>query len=82
MICYGRFSKVLNDEFIEFLAQFVNTNYVLTISRYNNTDKVSVSNAAIWVSSRTSTKFSITGDDTVDIPYGIWGDYIAIGRWK
>lgn len=82
LICYGRFSKVLNDEFIEFLAQFVNSHYVLTISRYNNTNKVNVSNAAIWVSSRASTKFSITGDDTVDNPYGIWGDYIAIGRWK
>lgn len=82
MICYGRFSKVLNDEFIEFPAQFVNTNYTLTVSRYNNTNKVNVSNAAIWVDSRLPTKFSISGNDSIYNPYGIWGDYIAIGTWK
>ena len=82
MICYGRFSKVLNGEFIEFLAPFVNNSYTLTVSRYNNTDKVNASNAVIWVDSRRPTKFSISGDDTVDSPYGIWGDYIAIGTWK
>ena len=82
LICYGRFSKVLNDEFIEFPVQFVNNNYTLTVSRYNNTNKISVSNAAIWVNSRRPTKFSIKGDDTTDYPYGIWGDYIAIGTWK
>lgn len=82
LVCYGRFSKVLNNHFVEFLAQFVNNRYMLTVSRYNNTNKANTSNSAIWVSSRLPTKFSINGDDTVDNPYGIWGDYIAIGTWK
>lgn len=82
LVCYGRFSKVLNNHPVEFLAQFVNVRYMLTVSRYNNTDKANTSNSAIWVSERSITNFKISGDDTADDPYGIWGDYIAIGWWK
>lgn len=82
LICYGRFSKLSNDDFVTFLEPFASYFYTLTISRVNSTTAATASNSAIWSSIQYPEKFDVKGDESADSSHGIWGNYIAIGTWK
>mgnify|MGYP007065838949 CR=1 FL=1 len=82
LICYGRFSKLASGDSITFLEPFSSSLYSLTISRVNATNSATTSNSAIWSVNQYYDKFDISGDESADEHYGIWGNYIAIGTWK
>ena len=82
LICYGRFSKASNDEFIEYLTPFTSSEYALTFSRVNRSTAATTSNNMIWTTYQASKGFNISGDASADTYNGICGSYIAIGTWK
>ena len=82
LICYGRFSKLSNGDFVKLLEPFTSSYYALTISRVNSTDSAADSNSAIWTSVQYPEKFIVKGNESADSSHGIWGNYIAIGTWK
>ena len=81
-ICYGTITRASNLHKITYESEFIKNPYVFVCRGLGVVAITDVNKLSLSYGDSATTGFTLVGDISGDMSNAIWGNYLAIGKWK